>query len=378
MNTSPATSDIELRPPRLGDAQRLHDIEVASFDTDRLSLRRLRHWIKASNRVMTVAVTGESIVGYGLALLPRGTRLSRLYSIAVFPSARGRGLSKLILQELENRAADRGRLFMRLEVAKDNDAAIALYKSQGYQIFGTYKDYYEDHRDALRMQKRIRYRPENAFNLDVPWYQQSTEFTCGPAALMMAMASLAPTNAPTSSNPSQELELDIWREATTIFMTSGHGGCHPIGLALAAQRRGYNAEVYLNKDSALFVDSVRSAEKKAIIATVDSQFRTTAKKLGVKVKHREVTQKLIEKWLHQGAAVIMLISTYRLDGKKTPHWVTLTGMDDLCLYVHDPDLTEDEQTSLDCQHLPIAREDFERMSAFGSGRLRTAVVIKKP
>jgi len=34
--------------------------------------------------------------------------------------------------------------------------------------------------------------------------------------------------------PSREEEINLWREATTIFMTSGHGGCHPIGLALAA------------------------------------------------------------------------------------------------------------------------------------------------
>ena len=31
------------------------------------------------------------------------------------------------------------------------------------------------------------------------------------------------------------LELRVWREATTIFMTSGHGGCGPDGLALAAE-----------------------------------------------------------------------------------------------------------------------------------------------
>src|SRR3546814_2094248 len=42
------------------------------------------------------------------------------------------------------------------------------------------------------------------------------------------------------------LEIRIWREATTIFMTSGHGGCDPYGLAVAANRRGFHAKVYVS------------------------------------------------------------------------------------------------------------------------------------
>jgi len=300
----------------------------------------------------------------------RCTRLSRLYSIAVAKKARGLGLSKRLLLEIENQAAERGRFFMRLEVAKDNQPAVSLYKQMGYQVFGTYKNYYDDHQDALRMQKRIRYRPANALNQTVPWYQQTTDFSCGPAALIMAMASLAPKKIKLK----QELELDIWRESTTIFMTSGVGGCHPIGLGLAAHQRGFKAQVFINRDAPLFVDGVRNSHKKDVMTTVDEHFRRKAKSQGVAVKYSDVSQNLIEKWIKQGSAVVMLISTYRMDGKKTPHWVPVTGMDDQCLYVHDPD-PSGEQTDLDCQHLPIAREDFVKMSAFGSAGLRTAVVI---
>jgi hypothetical protein len=51
-------------------------------------------------------------------------------------------------------------------------------------------------------------------------------------------------------------------------------------------------------------------------------------------------------------------------------------MDDLCLYVHDPDL-DNQQQPVDCQYLPIAKQDFDKMSAFGSGRLRTVVAIRR-
>jgi hypothetical protein len=39
-------------------------------------------------------------------------------------------------------------------------------------------------------------------------------FTCGPAALMMAMHGLN-----RDYQPSREEEINLWREATTIFMT---------------------------------------------------------------------------------------------------------------------------------------------------------------
>ena len=39
--------------------------------------------------------------------------------------------------------------------------------------------------------------------------------------------------------PTRIQEMQLWREATTIFMAAGHGGCSGQGLALAATRRGF-------------------------------------------------------------------------------------------------------------------------------------------
>lgn len=363
-------SEVIIRPAIDADIDGLDDLEQQSFHSDRLSRRRLKHWIRAKNRVFLVASQDSNVLGYGLVLLHRGTRLARLYSLAVSSHARGLGLGRKLLLALEKETADKKRFFMRLEVATDNEPAIGLYQSLGYSRFACISDYYEDHRDALRMQKRIRYISENLQQKQIPWYQQSMDFSCGPAALLMAMASLNK-----DIKPSLEQELDIWREATTIFMTSGHGGCHPIGLALAAQKRGVQAQVYLNQSKPLFLDSVRNPLKKDIMSVADTQFRTRAKELGVSVKKKEVHQKNIETWLHKGASIIILISTYRLDGKKSPHWVTVSGIDDQCLYVHDPDPIDEKYLPIDCQHVPIAREDFSKMSVFGTEKLRTCVVL---
>lgn len=370
MNIGGDSQQITVREAETGDLNALCALEYESFSNDRLNERRFKHWITARNRVFLVVIQGDELLAYGLVLLPRGTRLARLYSIAVSVGARGRGIGQMLVGKLEQAVSDRSRLYMRLEVAENNPAAIRLYRKLGYLTFGRHENYYEDHQPALRMQKRVRYVPKNLNHLDVPWYGQTTGFTCGPAAAMMAMAALSP-----GVTLKRELELDIWREATTIFMTSGHGGCHPIGLALAIRKRGLQTEVFLNTDKPLFLDSVRSPDKKDVVALVHRQFLHQGLKTGIAIQYQSVTQDQISQWINQGKLLIALISTYQMDRRKAPHWVTLTAADDECLYVHDPDPGDTEQGQLDCQYVPISRKNFDRMAQFGAKRLSAFVVV---
>ena len=360
------------RLAQLSDLDALHTLEQSSFQGDQLSRRSIKHWISAPHGTLLICEQNSRLVAYGLLWCHKGTRLARLYSLAVHPDMRGQGIADELLKKLEGFAVEKRRIFMRLEVSKNNASAIKLYQRNGYQIFGEYCDYYQDHSDALRMQKRILRIAEDHLLRSTPWYQQTTEFTCGPASLMMAMASLKD-----SLELNQTLELDIWREATTIFMTSGHGGCHPIGLALAAHDRRYTVEVFINTDKALFLDGVRSEKKREILKVVHQRYVQLAQQKKLPVHQSEIHQEYLQQWLSDGYAVVILISTYRLDGKKAPHWVCVTAIDDHCIYVHDPDLEVQKQMPIDCQYLPIAREDFDRMSAFGSGRLRTALILKR-
>jgi len=356
---------VQLREVENDDLEPLLRLEKAAFDTDRLSRRSFRHWISGGKRAFLVATVDGTLAGYILVIYHRGTRLARLYSIATDPRFRGRGIARRLIEAGERAASDSGRFIMRLEVATDNRAAIALYESLGYVTFGSYRDYYDDHGDAARMQKRIHQYRVLEMHADVPWIRQTTAFTCGPAALMMAMRAIN----------SLHDELQIWREATTIFMTSGHGGCHPLGLALAARQRGFRADTWINQHQPLFVNSVRDANKKRVIAMVHDDYLQQSGKQGIGIHYGDVSQETLTKALDNGAIPIVLISTWRLDGKKAPHWVTVSGYDSECLYVHDPDPEEVSQTPLDCQFLPIAREDFARISCFGQSRLRTAVIV---
>lgn len=363
-------NNILIRHAELDDLEQLVALENVSFETDKLSRRSFRHWITTEHRALLVAEVEGRIVGYILIIYHPGTRLARIYSLAVAHQQRGSGIAKLLMAAGEQEAIEDGRLYLRLEVGIDNIAAINLYESLGFQKFGVYHDYYEDHKDALRYQKRIRRYREPLEHRPVHWMRQTTPFTCGPASLMMAMHGLNKTYL-----PSQEEELNLWREATTIFMTSGHGGCHPVGLALAAKRRHFNVEVWISQAGPLFIDSVRSEEKKQVIELVDNCFKREAEEQGVKIHYANITQNDLIDAFNAGAIPLVLISTFRMDRKKAPHWVVMSGDDEDCLYMHDPDPEEGRQSEVDCQYIPVAREDFDRMSCFGKNRLRAAVIL---
>ena len=364
---------VQYRDAVNSDLSALKRLEDECFDYDRLSRRSLKRWISSEHRTFIVAESGQQLIAYVLVIYYAGTQLARMYSLAVSPEFRGRGIAQQLIQSAEKTASDEGRLFMRLEVSNDNTRAIGLYESLGYQRFGVFPDYYDDHRDALRYQKRIRHFSEQqSEHVDIPWYRQNTTFTCGPSSLMMAMHAIRP-----DYQPSQHEELQIWREATTIFMMAGHGGCHPFGLALAACQRGFGAEVWVNQRGPLFVDSVRDENKKRIIEMVHSDYQEQMREQGVVIHYADLVQDVLTGSFDEGAITIILISTYQMDRKKVPHWVVVSGYDERCLYVHDPDPGENQQGAIDCQYLPIARSDFDAMSCFGRDRLRTAVIIRK-
>lgn len=276
------------------------------------------------------------------------------------------------LVDLEDEAESEDRFFMRLEVAKDNAGAIRLYERLGYKVFDELEDYYEDHSDALRMQKRIRFPEHVRSEPQVSWHAQSTALTCGPACMLMLMSA-----ADLLLVVSRELELDLWREVTTIFMTSGHGGCHPVGLALAARSRGHQVEVRLSQATTPFLEGVRSEHKREVMDLVHQQFMARAREVALPIIYESVSIKQLQAWLEEGDLVMVMISSYRINGDKAPHWVVVTAQDELCFYVHDPDVEKLTRSSLDCQDIPIAKEEFAKMLIYGRHRFSAAVVLHR-
>jgi ribosomal protein S18 acetylase RimI-like enzyme len=370
MQTTTTDAEIDIREATLDDVDALNKLENACFDTDRISRRSFRWMIEKGHSLLLVALVDQQLVGYVLLLYSKGTSLGRVYSLAVDARYRKAGIAARLMQEAETQALDDGRSFLRLEVRPDNHGAISLYEKLDYQPFDIVTDFYEDHADALRMMKVLHHQPEIT-HPEVAHYSQTTDFTCGPACLMMAMKTY---DAPLVLD--RRLEFQLWREATTIFMTSGHGGCSPQGLALAAYRRGLNTTLVTNSDLIPFVGGVRSEDKKAVIECVHQDFIEQISSSEIQQQQSTVDTALLKHYLDQGALALVLISSYRLNESKSPHWVLVVSVSDTFVYFHDPDVDLDDNKSLtDSGYIPVTHKEFNRMLGYGKPRYQAAVIV---
>ena len=92
----------------------------------------------------------------GYAGLDHGGDVADIMTVAVTPAARGHGLGRRLLDELEARAAARRAASVMLEVRADNAAAIGLYERAGYAVVSTRRRYYQPGDvDALVMRKNL-------------------------------------------------------------------------------------------------------------------------------------------------------------------------------------------------------------------------------
>ncbi|MDQ5910416.1 MAG: hypothetical protein QG599_2512 [Pseudomonadota bacterium] len=359
-----------LRQALLDDLPALLAIELHCFNTDRLSRRSFRHLLTRGNAITLLEEESERIRGYVLLLFSSGTSMARLYSIAVHPDFARCRIGDRLLEAAEQAALERDCVSMRLEVRRDNPRSLNLFHRHGYRQFKEVLGYYQDQMTALRFEKRL--APQLDLDLvKVPYYQQTLDFTCGPAALMMAMKALDPT-----LELDRKLELRLWREATTIFMTSGHGGCGPYGLALSAYRRGFDLEIHVNEDGTFLVDSVRNPEKKEVMRLVQEDWIEELGQLPILFRRGSLSVDELRQKFETGGIPLVLISSWRIYGERFPHWVVVTGFDEHYIYVHDP-LVEigKGQTLTDSVNMPIPHREFQRMARYGKAAQKAVLIL---
>jgi ribosomal protein S18 acetylase RimI-like enzyme len=361
-----------IRPASISDLGRLEILENRVFEIDRLSRRSLRSFILNPRHVLIVADRGDHLAGYALVTFRSGTALARLYSIAVSPETGRSGIGRALMQAAEAAAIENDCIILRLEVRADNRAAIGLYQKLGYRQFGTYEDYYEDHGRALRFEKLLvaQIAPASAAP---PYYRQTLEFTCGPACLLMALAWADPT-----FRPSRAAEVQLWRESTTIFMTSGVGGCEPYGLAVTLARRGLRPSLHLSDQGPFFLDTVRNDEKREVMRLTQEEFRREAEECGVPVALQPLDISGLRAVFREGAIAVVLVSGYRMFHKKFPHWLLAYAGDQRHVLVNDPYVeAAEEETPVSASNLPIPIDEFHRMARYGRGNVRAAIVVRK-
>jgi putative acetyltransferase len=90
-----------------------------------------------------VAVSANDVVGC-IGLMPAIEGVGEIKRMFVRSDQRGRGLARLLVSTLEQHAAARGDLTLRLATGQRQPEALALYESLGYMLTSPYGKYRHD------------------------------------------------------------------------------------------------------------------------------------------------------------------------------------------------------------------------------------------
>ena len=145
-----------IRPANVRDLDALVALENASFKGDRITRRSFGNLLRGRSSVILADFERGVLRGYVLLFFRAGTRVGRLYSVAVAAAARGHGVGRKLVRAAERETSRRRRDVLRLEIRKDNAASLALFRGAGYTEFGETAGYYEDGIAALRFEKALR------------------------------------------------------------------------------------------------------------------------------------------------------------------------------------------------------------------------------
>ena len=151
---------IEYGPLVADDALRCADLERQLFATDGpWSAPMFLSEIGSRHNTCFAARLHGQLLGYAVlaGLGPAGDREFEVHTIGVDPACQGRGIGRRLLDELLH-FADGGVVY--LEVRTDNEPAIALYRSVGFEQVGRRRRYYRvSGADAYTMRREARHAP---------------------------------------------------------------------------------------------------------------------------------------------------------------------------------------------------------------------------
>ncbi|MGH3920221.1 MAG: ribosomal protein S18-alanine N-acetyltransferase [Pseudonocardiaceae bacterium] len=138
-------------PMTTADVGRCTELEQLLFDgDDPWSPEAFLEALTAGHHYLSAREDG-SLIGY--AGLARVGGEAEIHTLAVDPAHQGRGIGRALLRTMLDHAAG---TTVFLEVRTDNEAAIQLYRSEGFVVIGTRRGYYRPSgADAFTMRKEI-------------------------------------------------------------------------------------------------------------------------------------------------------------------------------------------------------------------------------
>lgn len=123
---------IVVRKAQQADIPAILEIEWECFREDSFSKEQFAYLISRSKGTFYVMMEADRVIAYVSLLFHGGTRYLRIYSIAVHPDYRGRGLGQVLMDQTIQTAGECKAAKITLEVKVTNTSAIGLYMKNGF------------------------------------------------------------------------------------------------------------------------------------------------------------------------------------------------------------------------------------------------------
>ena len=140
-----------LRSAAAADVDVVAGLEHELFGSDAWSRDQVRDELIGGRRQVWVA--GGPVRAYVVVRVVDD--VADLHRIGVHPGHRRRGVARMLLDQAMDAAVTDGAVRLLLEVAADNDGALAFYGSVGFVEIGRRARYYRSGADAVVMERRL-------------------------------------------------------------------------------------------------------------------------------------------------------------------------------------------------------------------------------
>lgn len=145
----------QIRQAQSQDLEQLIRLEELCFNEESFSRQQIRYLATRAKADFLLTEEAGEITAFIVLLKRKNSSALRIYSLAVSPRHRGKGLARLLLAEAGKRARNNGFRYLTLEVSAFNEPAVCLYKQHGFEVFGERPAYYKNGSKALLMRKRV-------------------------------------------------------------------------------------------------------------------------------------------------------------------------------------------------------------------------------
>ena len=167
--------------------------------------------------------------------------------------------------------------------------------------------------------------------LEVPFYRQTMDFTCGAACLVMVLSFFD-----SGFVMGRDSEMDLWREGTSVLAL----GMGRYGLSLPLLRRDCTVKIRTNVKGIEFLERISrrlGPHEMSIFREIYMERKDRAIRMGlVEEETQDFGEKEILEAFNEGKVPVLLTDASALGDDEAPHWIVITGIEDNMLYFNNP------------------------------------------